>query len=101
MRTDAEVLANGHKNQGLWYRAWPAVKKSVSAAKANIVHTANAQRQDIIISDTGSDAQRTVLTSRSAHGGFALYLYLCTTSPYVFTNPILAVLSRLGASGWS
>lgn len=53
-----ELIKSGHANGGIWYSAWPAVKKVVSNAKKQIIDSAMKAKQDLCISDTGSDLMK-------------------------------------------
>mmetsp|Transcript_2311 Transcript_2311/g.4828 ORF Transcript_2311/g.4828 Transcript_2311/m.4828 type:complete len:1317 (-) Transcript_2311:48-3998(-) len=50
------LINNGRANHGLWYRAWPAAKGVLSKAKSRLQKEAMANKQDMLISDTGHDA---------------------------------------------
>jgi len=54
------IVANGQANQGIWYRAWPAVKKNVSRTKKQIFDAAMERRKDMLISDTGAETAKLV-----------------------------------------
>ncbi|CAE8625148.1 unnamed protein product [Polarella glacialis] len=49
---------NGLSNQGIWFRAWPAAKDVLVKAKKRILVAASEAKKDLLISDTGSDAQK-------------------------------------------
>eukprot|EP00928_Gymnodinium_smaydae_P057629 TRINITY_DN40848_c0_g1_i1.p1 TRINITY_DN40848_c0_g1~~TRINITY_DN40848_c0_g1_i1.p1 ORF type:complete len:379 (+),score=72.17 TRINITY_DN40848_c0_g1_i1:49-1185(+) len=49
------VCENGKANNGLWYNAWSAAKKVVQNSKKDVIRQAVENKQDLVISDTGSD----------------------------------------------
>lgn len=52
-----KVCANGKANNGLWSRAWPAAKTLVQSMKKEVIEAAIANRQDLVLSDTGQDVK--------------------------------------------
>ena len=52
------ILASGRANRGVWFRAWPAAKDAVAAAKRTLLATARELRRDLTVSDSGSDVPR-------------------------------------------
>eukprot|EP00929_Paragymnodinium_shiwhaense_P070949 TRINITY_DN36035_c0_g1_i1.p1 TRINITY_DN36035_c0_g1~~TRINITY_DN36035_c0_g1_i1.p1 ORF type:complete len:1318 (-),score=384.14 TRINITY_DN36035_c0_g1_i1:211-4164(-) len=69
------LLDNGLSNKGIWHCAWPAVKDVVSKAKKRIWTMASEQKQDLLVSDTGSDAAKLVKSVQELKGkGYTVHL---------------------------
>ncbi|CAK9102674.1 unnamed protein product [Durusdinium trenchii] len=51
------LCENGVANDGLWYNAWPAAKAVVQEAKKEVFRRAMVQKQELIVSDTGSEVK--------------------------------------------
>jgi len=71
----ALVCENGVANDGLWFNAWPAAKKIVQTAKKSVLKKAMEKKQDLVISDTGSEVEGLQkLKSLLKEGGYLVCL---------------------------
>eukprot|EP00927_Polykrikos_kofoidii_P061019 TRINITY_DN55908_c0_g1_i1.p1 TRINITY_DN55908_c0_g1~~TRINITY_DN55908_c0_g1_i1.p1 ORF type:complete len:1135 (-),score=175.71 TRINITY_DN55908_c0_g1_i1:206-3610(-) len=52
------LIANGLANKSIWQRAWSAMKGVVGEAKERMLKAAIAAKQNVILTNTGSDVER-------------------------------------------